>query len=165
MGTLPPLGYDVRSWSMSEGPRWSPHIFRRFVELGSSTLLVKDPRLDGVTSKTWTTQDGRSAGASPSTRALIYKPLNNRTYLGELRHNAQWYRRTQPSHLFLGDTCTKIFTMGTSGVFTKDEATCYSIRYITRDCPVRSTCSAQRVFVWLYILPSVELMVSAKTIA
>ncbi|CAI8796711.1 recombinase family protein [Methylococcus capsulatus] len=31
------------------------HIFQRFVELGSSTLLVKELRLDGVTSKAWTT--------------------------------------------------------------------------------------------------------------
>ena len=35
------------------------HIFQRFVELGSSTMLVKELRLDGVTSKAWTTQDGK----------------------------------------------------------------------------------------------------------
>jgi hypothetical protein len=34
------------------------HIFQRFVELGSSTKLVKELKLDGVTSKSWTTQDG-----------------------------------------------------------------------------------------------------------
>jgi hypothetical protein len=49
------------------------HIFRRFVELGSSTLLVKDPSLDGVTSKTWTTQDGRvCVGDEAGTAVTLY---------------------------------------------------------------------------------------------
>lgn len=34
-------------------------IFQRFVEIGSTTLLVKETRLDGVTSKAWVTQDGK----------------------------------------------------------------------------------------------------------
>jgi len=67
------------------------HIFRRFVELGSSSLLVKELGLDGVTSKAWTTQDGRVRAGKPVDKSLIYKLLNNRTYLGELRHKERWY--------------------------------------------------------------------------
>ncbi len=59
---MPPLGYDVRNRRLvvnEKEAKWVRHIFRRFVELGSSTLLVKELPLDGVTSKAWTTQDGR----------------------------------------------------------------------------------------------------------
>ena len=39
-----------------------------------------------MTFKAWTTQDGK-----PIDKGLIYKLINNRTYLGELRHKEQWY--------------------------------------------------------------------------
>jgi hypothetical protein len=45
------------------------HIFRRVVDLGTSTLLVKELRLDGVTSKAWTTKDGRVRQGKPIEKA------------------------------------------------------------------------------------------------
>jgi len=68
------------------------HIFRRFVELGSATLLVKELTLDGATSKAWTTQDGRVRQGKPVDKSLIYKIIYNRTYLGELRHREEWVK-------------------------------------------------------------------------
>jgi site-specific DNA recombinase len=59
-------------------------------------MLVKELKLDGVTSKAWTTQDGKVREGKPIDKGLIYKLLNNRTYLGELRHKEQWY---QAEHL------------------------------------------------------------------
>ena len=79
------------SWVNEKEAKTVRHIFRRFVEIGSSTLLVKELRLDGVTSKAWTTQDGRVRAGKPVDKSLIYKLLNNRTYLGELRHRDRWY--------------------------------------------------------------------------
>ncbi|MGH8626469.1 MAG: phage tail protein, partial [Gammaproteobacteria bacterium] len=80
-----PLGYDVQNRRLvvneKEAQDRPPH-FRRFAELGSSTLLVKELRLDGVTSKAWTTQDGRVRAGTPIDKSLIYKLLGNRTYLG-----------------------------------------------------------------------------------
>lgn len=73
------------------------HIFQRFVELGSSTMLVKELRLDGVTSKAWTTQDGRVREGKPIDKSLVYKLLNNRVYLGEIRHRDQWYAGEHPT--------------------------------------------------------------------
>jgi len=75
VGSVPRLGYDVSGPTAGgeSGRSKDPYIFRRFAELGSSTLLVKELRLDGVRSKAWTThQDGRvRAGTRPSTS--IYK--------------------------------------------------------------------------------------------
>lgn len=94
MGGVPPLGYDVENRRLvvnQTEARLVRHIFQRFVELGSSTTLVKELRLDGVTSKAWVTQEGWARDGKPITKSLIYKLLNNRTYLGELRHKEQWY--------------------------------------------------------------------------
>jgi site-specific DNA recombinase len=87
-------GYDVdnrRLLPNEPEAKTVQHIFKRFVELGSSTRLVKELRLDGVTSKAWTTQEGRVRAGKPIDRSLIYKILNNRVYLGEIRHRDQWY--------------------------------------------------------------------------
>ncbi|HET7863437.1 MAG TPA: recombinase family protein [Burkholderiaceae bacterium] len=94
MGGVPPLGYDVENRRLVPNEREAKivrHIFQRFVELGSSTALVKELKLDGVTSKSWTTQDGKVRAGTPIDKALIYKLLHNRTYLGELRHKEAWY--------------------------------------------------------------------------
>lgn len=99
MGGIPPLGYDVENRRLVPNEREVKiirHIFQRFVELGSGTMLVKELRLDGVTSKSWTTQDGKVHEGKFIDKGLIYKLLNNRTYLGELRHKEQWYQAEHP---------------------------------------------------------------------
>jgi len=103
MGGVPPLGYDVENRRLVPNPHEAKlirHIFTRFVELGSSTKLVKELKLDGVTSKAWTTQDGKVREGKPIDKGLVYKLLGNRTYLGELRHKEQWY---QAEHLPIVD--------------------------------------------------------------
>jgi DNA invertase Pin-like site-specific DNA recombinase len=103
MGGVPPLGYDVENRRLVPNPEEAKlirHIFTRFVELGSSTKLVKELKLDGVTSKAWTTQDGKVREGKPIDKGLVYKLLGNRTYLGELRHKEQWY---QAEHLPIVD--------------------------------------------------------------
>ncbi|WP_258192030.1 recombinase family protein [Nitrosomonas nitrosa] len=95
MGGIPPLGYDVENRRLVPNEREAKiirHIFQRFVEIGSSTMLVKELKLDGVTSKSWVTQNGKVREGKPIDKGLIYKLLNNRTYLGELRHKEQWYQ-------------------------------------------------------------------------
>ncbi|SFM13896.1 recombinase family protein [Nitrosomonas communis] len=100
MGGIPPLGYDVENRRLVPNEREAKiirHIFQRFVELGSSTMLVKELKLDGVTSKSWLTQDGKVREGRPIDKSLIYKVLNNRTYLGELRHKEKWYQAEHTS--------------------------------------------------------------------
>ena len=100
MGGVPPIGYDVENRRLVPNEREAKlirHIFQRFVELGSGTILVKELKLDGATSKAWTTQDGKTREGKPIDKGLIYKVLNNRTYLGELRHKEQWYQAEHPA--------------------------------------------------------------------
>ncbi|HCZ14246.1 MAG TPA: recombinase, partial [Candidatus Accumulibacter sp.] len=52
-------GYDVENRRLvpnEQEAKLIQRIFQRFVELGSSTALFKDLKLEGVTSKAWTTQ-------------------------------------------------------------------------------------------------------------
>ena len=100
MGGIPPLGYDVKDRKLIPNPgeaKLIRHIFQRFVETGSTTLLVKELQLDGVTSKAWVTQDGKVRAGKSIDKGLIYKLLHNRTYLGELRHKEQWYPAEHPA--------------------------------------------------------------------
>ena len=99
MGGIPPLGYDVVNRKLVPNEKETKivrYIFKRFVELGSTTKLIKELRLDGVTSKSWTTQGGIHREGKPITTGLIYDILNNRTYLGELRHKDQWHKGEHP---------------------------------------------------------------------
>ncbi len=100
MGGIPPLGYDVSNRRLipnAKEVKTIRHIFTRFAELGSSTTLVKELRLDGVTSKVWITQDGKQREGKLIDKGLVYKILNNRTYLGELRHKERWYPSEHPA--------------------------------------------------------------------
>jgi hypothetical protein len=100
MGGIPPLGYDVKNRRLVPNEAEAKlvrHIFRRFVELGSGTLLVKELKLDGATSKAWTTQDGRVRDGKPIDKTLIYKLIHNRTYLGELKHRDEWVQGEHPA--------------------------------------------------------------------
>jgi DNA invertase Pin-like site-specific DNA recombinase len=99
MGGIPPLGYDVSNRRLvpnAKEVKTIRHVFTRFAELGSSTQLVKELRLDGVTSKSWTTQDGKVRVGKLIDKGLVYGLINNRTYLGELRHKDQWYPSEHP---------------------------------------------------------------------
>jgi DNA invertase Pin-like site-specific DNA recombinase len=84
-GSIPPLGYDVNNRGLVPNECEAKiiiYIFQRFVELGSSTMLIKELKLDGVTSKFWITQDGKVRKNKLIDKSLMYKVLNNRIFLG-----------------------------------------------------------------------------------
>lgn len=62
MGGVPPLGYDVDNRRLLVNEKEAKivrHIFKRFVEVGYSTILVKELVLDGVTSKCSKINEGK----------------------------------------------------------------------------------------------------------
>ncbi|CUW37089.1 putative Site-specific recombinase [Magnetospirillum sp. XM-1] len=89
MGGVPPLGYDVvaRKLVVNEAEAdLVRHIFRRFLQVGSATLLVKELNSAGHHTKSWITQDGNERLGAPFTKNFLYKMLENRVYLGEAVH-------------------------------------------------------------------------------
>lgn len=94
MGGHLPLGYDAI------GRKLVPNepevdlvrrIFNRFVQLGSTTQLCKELKEQGFHSKRRRDRNGRMNPGNPFNKTTLYKILNNRIYLGEIRHKNKWY--------------------------------------------------------------------------
>lgn len=89
MGGSVPLGYDLKerklvvSETEAETVR---HIMRRYVQLGCGRLLLEELKASGIATKK---RLGR--GGLPFTRGPLFYLLNNRVYLGEVRHRAAFY--------------------------------------------------------------------------
>ena len=89
MGGHPPLGYDVRDRKLVVNPAEAELvrlIFRRFLDLGSALLLIRELNAQGHRTKSWTTQAGTFREGRPFDKGTLYKILRNRTYLGEAVH-------------------------------------------------------------------------------
>ena len=84
MGGNVPLGYVVRDRKLIVHPEEAETvrmIFRRFVEIGSATVLARRLRDEGVLTKRGKLFEKQS----------LYAILNNRTYLGEAVHKGTSY--------------------------------------------------------------------------
>jgi hypothetical protein len=84
MGGFVPLGYDVvdRKLVINEVEAATVrHIFQRFMELGSATLLTRELVAQGVVSKRGRLID----------KGFLYKLLRNRVYVGEAVHKGTSY--------------------------------------------------------------------------
>ena len=66
-------------------------IFNRFIRLGSTTLLCKELNDQGFRTKPRRNRDGKMNNGFPFNKTTLYKILNNRLYLGEIRHGDKWY--------------------------------------------------------------------------
>ena len=93
MGSVPPLGYDVRGQTLlvnSAEAELVQTIFRRFIELKSTSALVKELHDQGATTKAWSTATGKLRGGKPIDKNYLYKLLNNRMLVGELYFDGDW---------------------------------------------------------------------------
>jgi len=82
MGGIPPLGYRVLDRKLvtdENEARHVRHIFARFLEIGSGTLLTKELSEAGVTNRK----------GNPIEKKAIYRILSNRLYLGEITHKGE----------------------------------------------------------------------------
>jgi len=82
MGGWAPLGYDIRDRKLIVNEAEAETVrtvFTRFVRIGSATELARALAQEGVRGKT----------GKPIDKAVIYKLLHNRTYIGEAVHKGQ----------------------------------------------------------------------------
>jgi site-specific DNA recombinase len=94
MGGHPPLGYDVRDRKLVVNPAEADLvrlIFRRFLDVGSALLLIRELNAQGHRTKSWTTQAGTCREGRPFDKGTVYKILRNRAYLGEAVHKGRSY--------------------------------------------------------------------------
>ena len=94
MGGCPPLGYDIKDRKLVVNPAEAELvrlIFRRFLDLGSALLLIRELNAQGHRTKSWTTQAGTFREGRPFDKGTLYKILRNRTYLGEAVHKGKSY--------------------------------------------------------------------------
>jgi site-specific DNA recombinase len=84
MGGTVPLGYDVKDRKLVTNKPEAKTVrmmFERFVEIGSATVLARELRSDGITSKQ----------GKPISKGYLYRILNNRVYIGEAVHKGDSY--------------------------------------------------------------------------
>lgn len=102
MGGSPVLGYDPKGRTLEVNPKEAElvrGIFRRYLELGSVNLLLRELEAQGVVSKCWTSRSGQVRGGVPIQRGALYYILRNRLYLGEIGHKGQTYPGQHPAIL------------------------------------------------------------------
>lgn len=94
MGGVPPLGYDVRNRKLEVNPKEAEiiqYIFMRYIEMGSTTILVKELEERGYTTKNWVSSRGRHHKGNPINKSTIYKILCSPLYIGKIPHKGAIY--------------------------------------------------------------------------
>jgi site-specific DNA recombinase len=94
MGGAVPLGYDLEARKLvpnTEEAALVCKIFSLYLELGCVSRLAARLAREKITSKLWTTKAGIRLGGSAFARGALYELLQNRLYIGEIRHRDQWY--------------------------------------------------------------------------
>lgn len=92
-GNITPLGYAAHGQRLEvieEEAKQVRHIFERFVALGSATDLVRELGAQGMTTKAWITRAGKPRGGKPIDKNYLYKLLNNRMLIGEIKAGDVW---------------------------------------------------------------------------
>jgi site-specific DNA recombinase len=94
MGGHPPLGYDIKDRKLVVNPAEAGLvrlIFRRFLDLRSALLLIRELNAQGLRTKSWTTQADTFREGHPFDKGTLYKILRNRVYIGEAVHKGKRY--------------------------------------------------------------------------
>src|SRR6185312_17444928 len=93
-----PLGYqskDRKITVVEQEANTVRHIFRRYLALGSLTLLLADLRKTGIKTKIRPLSTGRTIGGIPFTLGPLAALLRNRFYVGEVCYKGGIYRASK----------------------------------------------------------------------
>ena len=99
MGGVPPLGYDVQNRLLVINEAEAGvvrRIFQEMLTIGSPTQIAARLTAEGVTTKVWTTQDGRTRTGARIDKKYLHALLRNRIYLGELPLTGSWFPGAHP---------------------------------------------------------------------
>ncbi|AGH98972.1 recombinase family protein [Micavibrio aeruginosavorus] len=94
MGGPVPLGYDVVERKLITNPeevKLVNHIFERYIDLKSTTLLCDELKRDGHHTKSYISGTGKSVGGRIFTPNVVIALLRQRLYLGEVHHKGKYY--------------------------------------------------------------------------
>jgi len=94
MGGLAPLGYDVHHKKLVINPDEADRvrlIFRRYLELGCLTKLMRDLEERRVLTKVARLSSGAKRGGIFFTKGPLAYLLKNRVYLGEIAHKGRYF--------------------------------------------------------------------------
>ncbi|UZR30748.1 recombinase family protein [Methylococcus mesophilus] len=100
MGGVPPLGYDVRDRQLVVNENEAAivrRIFKDMLSVGSTTRIAAALNAEGITTKAWTTQDGRHRPGARIDKKHLHHLLRNRIYLGEISHKGSWHPGAHPA--------------------------------------------------------------------
>ena len=100
MGGIPPLGYDVQNRQLVINPDEAAtvrRVFELMTTLRSPNRIAQLLGDEGITTKTWITQEGKHHPGVPMHRQHIYTLLRNRMYLGELSLKGSWFPGSHPA--------------------------------------------------------------------
>jgi DNA invertase Pin-like site-specific DNA recombinase len=100
MGGVPPLGYDVENRQLVINEAEAAvvrRIFEEMLTIGSPTQIAARLTAEGITTKAWTTQEGKTRAGTRIDKKYLHKLLRNRIYLGELPHKGSWYPGAHPA--------------------------------------------------------------------
>ncbi|MDP1526403.1 MAG: recombinase family protein [Rhodocyclaceae bacterium] len=99
MGGVPPFGYDVVNRQLLINKAEAAvvcRIFKEMLTIGSPTQIAARLNAEGITTKTWTTQEGQTRSGTRIDKKYLHKLLRNRIYLGEISHKGNWYIGAHP---------------------------------------------------------------------
>jgi len=99
MGGMPPLGYDVENRLLVINDTEAAvvrRIFEEMLTIGSPTQIAARLSAEGITTKAWTTQDGRTRAGARIDKKYLHALVRNRIYLGELQLRGSWFPGAHP---------------------------------------------------------------------
>jgi site-specific DNA recombinase len=94
MGGPVPLGYGLEARKLIPNTKEAAivcKIFSLYLELGCVSRLADRLGREKIRSKVWVTRAGTRLGGNAFARGALYDLLQNRLYIGEIRHRDHWY--------------------------------------------------------------------------